>query len=139
MDTKKFLTHQYELNRLKNSTEDVIKDKTLSQGFNKTIEGVTEHIDNSPHPRTSGDDFVKKIANFRTAKALGKKVLGAVPVLGGLASAAMSGDASAAVPLLGEADNLGPAAGTLDHRIEMGQLTDEDKAQLRMQALRNIK
>lgn len=139
MDTKKFLTHQYELNKLKNSTEDVIKDKTLSQGFNKTIRGTTENVADIAQPLIGGDDFIKKIANLRAAKAVGKKVLGAVPILGGLASAAMSGEASAAVPVLDSAESLGPERGTLDHRIEMGQLTDEDKQQLRMQALKGIR
>lgn len=69
----------------------------------------------------------------------GKRLLGAVPILGGLASAAMSGDASAAVPLLGEADNLGPEKGSLDYRIETGTLTEEDKQNLRMQALQQVR
>lgn len=68
-----------------------------------------------------------------------KKLMGVVPVLGGLANALISGDASAAVPVLDSAESLGPAAGTIDSRIESGTLTEEDKAQLRLQALRNMR
>jgi hypothetical protein len=131
------ITHQYQLNQLANDTSDVIKDKTLSQGFNKTISGVTENIGNAAQPLIGGNDFVKKIADLRAAKMMGKKVLGAVPVLGGLASAAMSGDASAAVPGLDQ-ESLGPAPGSLDSRIENGTLTDEDKNQMRLEALQRM-
>lgn len=148
MDNKK-LTHQFQLNKLKNSTEDVIKDKTLSQGFNKTIKGVTENVGNAVQPLTSGDDFVKKIANLRAAKMLGKKAISAVPFVGA-AYAAMSGEPAMAaeelagdIPVVGQAYEAikptptGPAAGSLDARIENGTLTDEDKQQLRMEALKN--
>jgi hypothetical protein len=133
------LTHQFQLNQLKNSTEDVIKDKTLSQGLNSTIKGVTEHIDNTPQVPISGGDWMQKIANLRAAKMVGKKVLGAVPVLGGIANAVMSQDASAAVPGLDAAESTGPAAGSLDERIEKGTLTDEDKRQMRLEALQRLK
>lgn len=39
-----------------------------------------------------------------------KQIAGALPVVGGLAAATMSGDASAAVPLLDEADDVGMSA-----------------------------
>lgn len=133
------VTHQFQLNQLANDTTDVIKDKTLSQGFNKTVKGVTENIGQVAQPVLSGDDFVQKIAALRAAKMVGKKVLGAVPVIGGLANAVMSGDASAAVPGLDSAESLGPAPGSLDSRIENGTLTDEDKKQLRMEALKGIR
>lgn len=70
------------------------------------------------------------------AKTAGKKLLGAVPVLGGIANAILSQDASAAVPLLDEAESLGPAAGTFDSRIANGTLTEEDKQQLRNEQAR---
>ena len=133
------ITHQYQLNQLANDTSDVIKDKTLSQGFNKTIKGVTENVADVAQPLIGGDDFIRKIANLRAAKMMGKKVLSALPLVGGLASAAMTGDASAAVPVLDSAESLGPEKGTLDHRLEMGQLTDEDKQQLRMNALKGMR
>jgi hypothetical protein len=66
----------------------------------------------------------------------GRKLLGTVPLVGGLLSAAMSGDASAAVPLLDSAESLGPQAGTLDDRIARGQLTEDDKQALAMEQAR---
>ena len=85
----------------------------------------------------------KDKARLAARSTVGRKVLGAVPLLGGLASAAMSGDASAAVPLLDSAESLGPEAGSLEYRMENGLLTDQDKQQLaleqaRMRALQTI-
>lgn len=87
-------------------------------------------------------DLKKQFAS-KARSAAGKKFLGAVPVVGGLLSAAMSGDASAAVPLLESAESLGPEAGTFDNRLEQGLLTEEDKQQLameqaRIRALQNV-
>lgn len=56
--------------------------------------------------RAIGDDIGSSVGK-RIAKSIGKKIAGAVPLIGGLASAAMSGDASAAIPILGDADELG--------------------------------
>lgn len=87
--------------------------------------------------------FVEK-AKKAARSGAGKKLLGAVPVLGGLASAAMSGDASAAVPFLDSAESLGPELGSFEDRLERGLLTEQDKQQLameqaRIQALQQIK
>lgn len=78
------------------------------------------------------------------AKVGGKKLLGAIPVLGGIAQAVSSQDASAAVPFLGDSDSLGPSAGSLDERIEKGTLTDADREmlqeqQIRLQALQKLR
>lgn len=92
------------------------------------------------------NDIRKGIKHAAPAmKGVGKKLLGAIPLLGGLASAAMSGDADAAIPILGEAESLGPQPGTIDHKIEMGiPLSPEEKAELqaqqaRMQALQQLR
>lgn len=132
---------QYQISQLNNSSKPVILDKSLSEGFKAPVQGVTEHIKDVAQPLTSGADFTEKIAAKRAAlqaaKAGGKKLLGAIPLIGGLATAAMTGDASAAVPVLGDVDSLGPAPG-IDSRIENGTLTDEDKIMLRQQALQRI-
>lgn len=119
------------------ASEAPVLDRSLSEGFAAPIKSSpinTKEI----VPQISGDDFIKKIADKRAAKAAGKKLLGAVPVLGGLVSAAMTQDASAAVPILDSAESLGPAPGSLDDRIERGTLTEEDKQLLRKQALGKI-
>ena len=76
-----------------------------------------------------------KVKNFKIPRSA-TKLLGAVPVLGGLASALSSGDASAAVPVLDAAESTGPQAGTIDDRLERGTLTPEDKQSLAMEQAR---
>lgn len=68
-----------------------------------------------------------------------KQMVGAVPVVGGAAAALMSGDASAAVPLLDEANDVG------ESREEEASLMGEsqgfnnyNKSQARMDALKKI-
>lgn len=145
MKNKKEPLHQFDISRLKNAATDVvIKDKQLSEGFkNPVVPNVTEHINNKEiQKKLTGNEFLERMANLRAAKAFaktaGKKVLGAVPIVGGIAQAVMSQDASAAVPFLGDSESLGPAPDSLDARIENGTLTDEDKAELRKQALQQI-
>lgn len=75
----------------------------------------------------------------KAMKTGGKKVLGALPLIGGVANALISQDASAAVPGLDAADSLGPAPGSLDSRIENGTLTEEDKQLLRLEALQKLR
>lgn len=88
------------------------------------------------------------------ARTGGRKLLGAIPLLGA-GYAALSGEPAMAaeelagdVPVLGQVYEAikptptGPAEGSLDARIENGTLTDEDKIalqqQARIKALQNI-
>lgn len=107
-EKKKKILHQFELSKLKNSTDNVIKDHTL-RGFEAPIRG-TEHIDTKAVQKiTSGNDFVEKIAKARALKQAGKKFMGAIPMLG-TAYAAMSGDpAMAADELAGDIPFVGQA------------------------------
>lgn len=106
---KKEPLRQFELSRLKNSSENVIKDKTLSEGF-APIKNATEKIDTSSvQKQLSGNDFVEKIAKLRALKGMGQKALGVVPMLG-TAYAAMSGDpAMAAEEAVGDVPFVGQA------------------------------
>lgn len=70
--------------------------------------------------------LIKKVAKSPFAKKAGKKLLSAIPLVGGIASAISSGDIKAAVPGLDLIDNIGPKEGSLNHRIETGNLTPED-------------
>ena len=56
----------------------------------------------------------------------------------GLAGAVSSQDASAAIPLLDTAESLGPAPGSLEARLESGDITLEERKLLRQQALSNM-
>lgn len=69
---------------------------------------------------------------------VGSKSLKALPIVGGIASAMGSGDASAAVPVLGDAEALGPAKGSLEEALESGEATDDQKREMaRRMAIQN--
>ena len=70
-----------------------------------TVSGV--EVDQSKLPDASKMMGQGKQGMF---KRIGRKVAGVVPVVGALASAAMSEDASAAVPFLGDAEGVGMSA-----------------------------
>ena len=71
-------------------------------------------------------NLIKKVRKSNLAKKAGKKILSAVPFVGGALSALSSGDVKAAVPGLDFIDDLGPQKGSLDQRIESGNLTAQD-------------
>lgn len=95
------------------------------------------------------NEFAQKAMGF--AKNAGKKAIAAVP-FAGAAYAALQGDHAMAadelagsVPVAGQIydaikpEPSGPAAGSLDDRMERGTLTDEDKKQLRIDALSKLR
>ena len=96
------------------------------------------HADFIPGKREVGS-FGKGALESLMKNGTFRQVAGALPVVGGLATAAMSGDASAAVPLLDEADDVG------ESKSDEFQMLAEDKArkdygqsQARMDALKKI-
>ena len=119
----------------------VIQDSSLSTKDVWKVKGGTDKIDTkSIQKQISGDDFVKKIADARAAKAAGKKLLGALPLVGALASAAMSEDASAAIPLLGDAEGVGMSAQDENAMLnEYNARRDYDMSQARQDALKAIR
>lgn len=68
-------------------------------------------------------------------KSVGKRVGNRLPILASLLgaySAFQSGDAAAAVPILNEAEGLGPRKGSLEYKLESGErLSPEEYEQLR--------
>lgn len=133
-------------------SDDVMKvaSKPIKDTTKNVIKGVTEHINtNEAQKVIGGDMFKNKIAKILESRAAAKaaKLAGEaggalksvgkhIPMLGGLAvglgTALATGDASAAVPVLNEADSLGPEAGSLEHKLESGTITPEE-----MEILRN--
>lgn len=109
MNQKRKPAHQFELSKLTNSSEDVIKDKTLSQGF-EPVKSVTEHIDTkSVVPVSTGTNWAEKIANLRALKQAGKKVMSVLP-FAGAGYAALNGEpAMAAEELAGDVPVVGQA------------------------------
>lgn len=75
----------------------------------------------------------------KLASKVGKKGLKAIPLIGPVVSAFSSGDVSAAVPILGEAESLGPREGSLEAKLEDGTITDEEREELRRRALEAFK
>jgi hypothetical protein len=99
------LYQDYDLKMRKSGADDIQRQKLRDMMNAKKEKLITER----------GDDLQKlnigKSINLgKTGKLIGKKVLGAVPLIGGIASALESGDASAAIPLLDEAESAGMSA-----------------------------
>lgn len=81
---KKPNLHQFDLSNLANKTQDradIIKDKTLSQGFKKAL--PIEKIDNSAQKIVKHSDVLDKVAKFRADRAAKKLAGEAAGVLGG--------------------------------------------------------
>lgn len=72
-------------------------------------------------------------AMFKNAAKWGMKSL---PLVGGIAAAMYEGDASAAIPILNEADSLGPAPGSIGAQMEDPRLSDEQRTKI-MDALKD--
>lgn len=84
-----------------------------------------------------GEKGLKKAVTKALSK-LGKKGLKAIPLIGPAAAALTTGDASAAIPLLGEADATGPAKGSPESVIEDASATAEQR-RAAIEAIRNRK
>lgn len=103
------------------------------------VKGVTDKISTKDVQKVlSGSDWEKKIARLRGLAKLAKKGVKQVPLIGGLAAGAVagltSGDASAAIPILGEAEPLGPEQGSIEATIEDPEASMDE----RRQALREL-
>lgn len=93
--------------------------------------GYTEKIDTKQVLKElSGTDFAKKIAKSRAAKSVLKGGLKSIPFLGGLATALVTGETEAAVPLLNEAESLGPESGSLESMVEDPSISTEDRVKI---------
>ena len=109
-----------------------------SEGLTSSLQrgrGYTEKIDNKPLKVLGGTDWAKKIVKSRAAKSALKGGLKSIPFLGGIAAALGSGDVSAAIPVLNEAEALGPEAGSPEAAIEDPSVSTED----RMKILQRLK
>lgn len=107
------------------------------------IKGATDFIDTiSPQKLISGTSFAAKqlkgegdraakMAALQVLKSGGKKLLGAIPVAGGIASALSSGDVMAAAPIPGlESEEAGAGSDTqmaseMDRPGQDGEMTPE--------------
>lgn len=127
--------------------------KTLADNTKQVVKGVTDHIgDTGIQKLISGNAFSNKLASIlesRAASRLAQKAAEAggmltsvgkhLPVIGGLAvglgTALATGDASAGeqavIPLMNEADPVGPQKGSPEYNMESGTATPDELDQLR--------
>lgn len=73
---------------------------------------------------------------LRGAIKVASKGVKALPIIGGLAAALANRDASAAIPIINQAENLGPEEGSLAFKLESGTITPEERKQLIMNSLK---
>ena len=100
-------------------------------GGEPIIKDVTEKFDTKGVKNIiSGSEFVDKIANLRALKKFGKALPG-IGTLVGLGSALSSGDASAAIPILDEAEDLGPDKNSLEGQFERGEINAQRFGELK--------
>lgn len=135
IDTKevtKLTPERFKAVQEKLKAKSVVKGKlsqALKKGDIKAVKGIVEQVGDVAKKTGKTDllaDLVKRVSKSKFAKQGVKKIIGAIPLVGGVASALSSGDIKAAVPGLDYIDDLGPKKGSLNHRIETGQLTAED-------------
>lgn len=112
--------------------------QAIKKGDESAMRGIVSKV--GEVAKKTGDtdllsDLVKKVSKSKFAKKgikkVGKKLLSAIPFVGGIASALSSGDIKAAVPGLDLIDNVGPKKGSLNQRIESGDLTPEELEELK--------
>lgn len=109
------------------------------------VKGGVDKIDTKEVRKLiSGNSFTSKIDDILKSRAAAKLASGAagaikkIPMLGGivagLGTLAATGDASAAtqsaLPLVGEADDLGPTPDSLEAKMENGTITQDELQQL---------
>lgn len=112
---------------------------------NMVLKGTTEKINTKPMQKLiSGQDRVDKVAKIIEARRLAKlggiagDALKKVPMIGGIAAGLgtllTTGDASAAsqaaLPLVGDSDDLGPTPGSLESKLENGTITEDEMDKL---------
>lgn len=124
---------------VKGVTPNSISERTI-------IKNVTDKIDTKEIQKLiSGNAFADKIQNILKSRAATKAagtvgdMVKKVPMIGGIAAGLgtllTTGDASAAsqaaLPLVGDSDDLGPEAGSLEAKMEAGTATPDELYRLR--------
>jgi hypothetical protein len=95
---------------------------------------TTELMEKAKMPEEMQEKLGKAARKGGLLKKLGKRL----PLIGGVATALASGDVEAAIPLLGEAEELGPRKGSPDAVIEDPDATPEEREEaMRKIALQN--
>lgn len=98
----------------------------------KKLPDAAEHTANTAKKRA-----LLKAAKKGASKFV-KTGMKSLPLVGGLAAALASGDASAAVPILGDVESLGPKKGSEEAKLEDMSLPMEERIKL-LKAIKNKK
>lgn len=109
------------------------------KGANPKLSTVKE-VQKVLTPAEHAASIASKRAALKAIKTAGKakgimpklpgKGGGALGLFAGLLAAAQTGDASAAIPVLNEAEELGPDRGSVEGRLERGELSPEEYKEL---------
>jgi hypothetical protein len=109
-------------------SREVQKIKSGSEAIEETGQKLAEHRAKREALRQlSGKAPGASKALTGVLSKLGKRGLKSIPFLGAVANAVMSDDASAAIPLLGEAEDVGPTKGSIDSIIEDPSASPEQR------------
>lgn len=77
----------------------------------------------------AAEETASKIGEKVSSK-VGKKLVKSIPLVGGIASAISSKDVSAAIPLLNEAEGLGPRKGSPEAQLEDPSVSAKERARI---------
>lgn len=136
------LGHQYDdevLNKKGNPISEKLKlPKDMNADDAYEIISNKHHVDYIPGKREVGS-FGKGALQSLMKNGTFRTVTGSLPLAGGLAAAAASGDASAAVPILGEAESVGESVEQERELLnEIDARKNYDGSQARRDALRKL-
>lgn len=93
------------------------------------VKGSNEAIGSMMDRTITGPEWKEKIADLLALKKMskvGKKIPGVGAVIGGVGAMMGSEDASAGIPILSEADDLGPSESSPEGRFERGEMNQSE-------------
>ena len=101
----------------------LVRDHVKGKAPKKDTSVLASKLDLTKRKNKAVKDLAAKTAAKKAlkkgAKKVGKKLLSSIPLIGGIASAIASKDASAAIPIIGDIASMdGPKKGTPGHDIE---------------------
>ena len=107
------------------------KEFKAKEVYRKIADSAREDIKSGDISRIrKGRAALEKAMKSKMFKQIAKKGLKALPVVGGIATAISSKDASAAVPVLGDSEAAGPKKGTPGYDIENPDVRGEKRRKL---------
>lgn len=101
---------------------------------------IARQLDNVAKASKTVSDVVDDIPFGKMLKKGGAALAKNLPLIGGIVGAISTGNAAEAIPFLGDSEELGPARGTLERKVEMGEsLSIEEQQELKNRSLDNYR